>query len=257
MTAVFAADHKYSAALKYDLFTVEDGAMRYYGGSQNIYATPREKSCGCGIAGAADIILYIEAVNSEKTENYRSLSFSKAIFLAKSEELRKKYIPIIPGRGVNSFLLAMGMNKYFRKHRMKYRASWKWTASKKWEIVERMLKDDIPVIISIGNNFPAVWGKHELNLYVADEQIRTRHNDGSISRHTSGDAEAVLKEERTYRKQASVCGHFVVITAIEGNCLTVSSWGRRYYISIDEFDRYVKKHSTHIYSNILEIKRLG
>jgi hypothetical protein len=119
---------------------------------------------------------------------------------------------------------------------MKYRSRWKWTFIKKWKIVERMLKDDIPVILSIGNNFPIIWGKHELNLYVNDTASTTEH-------------------ETVYKKQQSVNGHFVVITAIEGNCLTVSSWGKKFYISIDEFDDYVKKHSTHIYSNILEIKK--
>lgn len=235
MKALFGENHKYSAALTKDLFTVEDGAVNSYGGSQNMYATEKERTCGCGIAGAVDIVLYIESVHSKAAAMQDKIKYSKSVFLAKSEEIRK-LIPIIPGRGVNSFLLAMGMNKYFRRHKMKYHAHWKWTSIKKWEIIERMLKDDIPVIIAIGNNFPAIWGRHELNLYVKDE---SKFSD----------------EQKVFRKQGSVCGHFVVATAIEGNCLTVSSWGRKYYINIDEYNQYVKKHSTHLYSNILEIRK--
>lgn len=247
MKALFGETRQYSAALSHDLFGVKDGSSVWYGGSQNLYQTQREKTCGCGIAGAADIVLYIDAINRIKAEGHRKVGNETKVtdpgiqiditaFLAESAILRKKYIPIIPGRGVNAFLLAYGLNRYFKKHGMKYRSRWKWTFIKKWKIVERMLKDDIPVILSIGNNFPIIWGKHELNLYVKDTASTTEH-------------------ETVYKKQQSVNGHFVVITAIEGNCLTVSSWGKKFYISIDEFDDYVKKHSTHIYSNILEIKK--
>lgn len=242
MKALFGERHKYSASLSRDLFTITDGAMKYYGGSQNLYGSPREKTCGCGISGAADVVMYIEALLTPgKTDNDTKtdpgvIIFDKETFMLKSSELRKKYIPIIPGRGVNSFLLARGMNRYFKKHKMEYRSRWKWTNLRKWQTVERMLKDDIPVILAIGNNFPIPWGKKELNLYVKDEAEST-------------------KAEPVYKKQQSVCGHFVVVTAIEENCLTVSSWGRKYYIDIDEYDLYVKKHSINVYSNILEIRR--
>ena len=101
-----------------------------------------------------------------------------------------------------------------------------------------MLEDDIPVILAIGNNFPFVWGKKELYLYVNDEEGKNEQG-----------------AEPVYRKSFGVYGHFVVVTAIEGNCLTVSSWGKKYYINIDEYDAYVKKHSIHLYSNILSIKK--
>ena len=139
-------DMKYSASLTRDLFTVEDGRNLFYGGSQNMYATPKERSNGCGIAGAADIIMYYDAVSSN------GKTFTKDEFLSLSNDLRK-HIPIIPGRGVNAFLLAWGLNKYFKKNGLHYRSRWKWTWIKKWETVERMLNDDIPVILAIGNNF--------------------------------------------------------------------------------------------------------
>ena len=249
MKSLFGEKNKYVASLSYDLFSIENGSVSSYGGSQNMYESLKERKCGCGIAGAADIILYIEALaeavksgnrtytaDSKMAQSLEKLTVSKERFLAASSELRKKYMPIIPGRGVNSFILAWGLNRYFKKHKMPYRSRWKWTALKKWKTVERMLNDDIPVILAIGNNFPFVWGKKELNLYVLD-------------------GKASASEEAVYRKEQSVCGHFVVVTAIEENCLTVSSWGRKYYINIDEYNAYVARHSIHLYSNILEIKK--
>ena len=226
---MFTENEGYNASLSHDFIELTDGNRNYYGGSQNMYDTPKERSCGCGIAGAADVILYLEAVN---TGNF---TVEKEKFMELSRLLRKKYIPIIPGRGVNAFLMARGMNRYFKKNGLPYHSYWKCTSFRKWQITERMLKNDIPVIIAIGNNFPMFWGKKELNLYVRDEQA--------------------TDSEEVYKKEQSVCGHFVVITSIKGNCLTVSSWGRRYFISIDEFNKYVFRHSTHMYSNILAIKR--
>lgn len=220
------------AALSHDLFSVDDGRLSSYGGSQNMYKTHRERSNGCGIAGAADIILYLEAV---KNGNF---TVSKDRFLELSSILKKKYMPIIPGRGVNAFILAIGLNRYFRKNGLTYRSRWKWTRYKKWETVEKMLKDDIPVILAIGNNFPIVWGKKKLNLYEIDEKAPE-----------AGDGEKV------YKRSFGVYGHFVVITAIEGNVLTVSSWGRKYYINTEEYDRYTRKYSIHLYCNILSIKK--
>jgi len=220
---------KYSAALSHDLFEVTSDMRKYYGGSQFLYLTERERTSGCGIAGAANIVLYLKAL---ETGEY---SVSAQEFLDISREIRK-YIPIIPGRGVNSFLLAGGLNRYFKKHGMGLKARWKMTRFRKWKQLEKMLMDDLPVILAIGNNFPFVWGRKELNLYIPD-------------------TDAMEQEEKVYKKYQGICGHFVIVTGIEGNCLTVSSWGKKLFINLDEYNRYVSKHSIHIYSNILEIKR--
>ena len=219
---------KYSASLSHDLFEIVLDRAKYYGGSQYFFKTGREQTCGCGIAGAVDVLLYREALQTGK------FTFSTQDFLEMAENIRK-YIPIIPGRGVNSFILASGLNRYFRKKGISLRAHWKITRHNKWEELENRLKKDIPVILAIGNNFPNVWGKKKLNLYVPDTKNKN-------------------PEEKVYKKQQGVNGHFVVVTAIEDNCLTVSSWGRKYFINIDEYDRYVAKHSIHLYSNILVIK---
>ena len=151
MKEIFESSDFGPAALSHDFIEIESGGRKYYGGSQNFYGTDRKKRCGCGITGAADVLMYLEAVENG---NY-TMPLDK--FLRLSEELRKKYIPIIPGRGVNAFLFASGMNRYFRANSMKYRAKWKCTSFNKWETAVKMLNNDIPVIVDIGNNFPFVW----------------------------------------------------------------------------------------------------
>ena len=100
-----------------------------------------------------------------------------------------------------------------------------------------MLKNDIPVILAIGNNYPFFWRGKGVNLYVQD-----------LSQNVPG--------ELCLRKERVVGGHFVVATAINGNVLTVSSWGRKYYINLEEYDRYASKISNQFYSNILGVRPL-
>ena len=230
MKALFGEKYKYSAALTHDLFTIVDGNMKYYGGSQNLYDNQKEKSAGCGIAGAADVVMYMKA---RDTGVY---TFRKEEFLSISNTIRK-YIPIIPGRGVNSFILAFGLNRLFKKNRIRYHAHWKCSKRDKWKITENMLKNDIPVILAIGNNYPFFWRGKGVNLYVQD-----------LSQNVEG--------ELCLRKERVVGGHFVVATAINGNVLTVSSWGRKYYINLEEYDRYASKISNQFYSNILGVRPL-
>ena len=100
---------------------------------------------------------------------------------------------------------------------------------KLWQRCEDMLRRDIPVIFSVGANFPKIWGRERLRLY-------TKLPDG------------------TFRPSGSVRAHFMTATALDDTHIRVSSWGRMYYISRGEFDEYVKKHSGSIICNIVYIK---
>lgn len=213
----------YNARLSHDLFEViENGEAVGYGGSQSWYPKDSDKKCACGITAAADVILYINAL---RKQNFR---IEKEDFINVSGMLKKKYLPVIPRFGVNSFILAIGMCRYFRKMEPGYVCYWKITPFRKWKTVEKMLKNDIPVILAIGSNFPIVWGKHGLKLY--------RKTDTGVS-------------------QTDVKGHYVVITGIHGDTIVISSWGKKYYIKKSEFDAYVRRYSGHLYSNILVIMR--
>ena len=218
------------ASLSHDLFEVRDGSrVISYGGSQSLYENRKTRALGCGIAGSASVILYMEALKNN------AFSITRDRFFALSNEL-KKYMPIIPGLGVNAYVIAFGLNRYFKKHGLGYHARWNFLPFGKWKNMERMLKNDIPVILAIGLNFPKVWGKRELDLY----------------EKTGGQGETA---DRSLKRYCSVRGHFVVVTGMNKDLLTISSWGKKLYIKIDEFKKYVLKYSTHLYSNIVVIKK--
>ena len=96
--------------------------------------------------------------------------------------------------------------------------------------MENMLDADIPVILSIGANFPLFWQDNRVNLY-------SRDSLGRMRRATSAKA------------------HYVTVTGSELNDLRISSWGREYYINKGEYFSYIHQHSNSIISNILMIER--
>jgi len=94
-----------------------------------------------------------------------------------------------------------------------------------------MLSEDIPVIISVGPNFPLVWQKHKADLYA--------ERAGEI------------------RKVSSVKAHFMTVTGMDDQWLSLSSWGRKYYMDRKEYEQYVSKHSGSFASNIVYIRKIN
>ena len=86
---------------------------------------------------------------------------------------------------------------------------------------------DVPVILSIGRNFPRVWRNAETAFY------------------TPG------------RKRPPACStnaHFVTVTAMDEGYLTVSSWGHPYRLSREEFDAYRREASASLLCTILDVR---
>lgn len=207
-----------------------------YRGSQTWCVSKTVHRSGCGLIAGTDLLLYLHrnhpACSSPLTcacEGEEPLSFAQYHRLV--QEIRKKYLPVIPHFGMNGWMLTGGLNRYFRNHHIPLRARWGVWGSELWEAVEELLERDIPVILAVGPNFPRIWGRDKLRFYV-------RRPDG------------------TYCSTCAVKAHFVTITGMDRRWLQIASWGKRYCIDREEFVRYVKKHSCYLFSNIAYIKEL-
>ena len=117
-----------------------------------------------------------------------------------------------------------------RRRGLPYRASWAFSGSKLWERVREMLDRDVPVILSIGPNFPLIWRKERLPFY-------SRRADGSFVRTSSAKS------------------HYVTVTGMDDSWVQISSWGREFFINRQEYDAFVKQHSTPLFSNVMYVKR--
>ena len=201
--------------------TVRQNNNEYYGGDQNLFPEKKLKGFGCGLIAASDVCIYLmDCPNTFDWDRY--YNFVKSI---------EKYFFYLPFFGMTGFALSFGINRVFRKFRLPYRGRWKILPLNETsrEKMAEMVSRGFPVIISIGPNFPNVFGKKRLTLY---------RKDGRGSFIPCG----------------SVGGHYVVVTEFpETGRMKVSSWGRTYYLDWEEYRNYARKKSMPLFTNYLEI----
>lgn len=214
------------------LSLVKDGKT-YFGGNQRLFADATMRGYGCGVIAAADLVYYLAMKNPDYATPYTGIPECGTLDFEKYERmcshLRSSFMPIIPHLGKTGPALAAGLNAYFSRYRIPIRAKWCIGHEKLFERIEEMLSEDLPVIFSVGANFPLFWGKHKVNLY-------TRSENGEM------------------RPSSATRAHFMTVTGIDEEFLELSSWGGKYYMSRKEYLGYVKAYGNSITSNIMYLK---
>ena len=187
------------------------------------------RKCGCGPVAAFDLCCYLESREyGHPLQPVRNISE----YCQRLEEVQKRYFPLLYPSGINGFLLAAGLNRLFRDRALPWHARWAGSGRMMLYRIKAMLAQDIPVILSVGPNFPFFWQKHTLPFYQ-----KNRH--GELQRSTAAS------------------GHYVTVLAIDDETMTVSSWGRQYIIKLKEYRTFVRNHSNALFSNIIIIEKKG
>ena len=132
--------------------TTENGTA--FGGNQAWFGYKFMKKSGCGVISAANLLLYMKGKRHVTEEEY--VDFAKRIW--------RQYLPVIPGFGMNGLTLMAGLNRYFHKHEIPLKAFWGISGKKMLSRIDEMLRKDLPVILSVGPNFPMILGKEKLNF---------------------------------------------------------------------------------------------
>ena len=217
--------------LKHPYIRVVREGICSFGGSQNWSARWDLRQCGCGAIAMTDLALYLkryhgcdgpELPDPAPLADYDRLCGS----------LQLKYLPMLPPVGINGLSLAIGLDLYFRFHKIPLRAFWGVRAKNIWTTMADMLDRDLPVIFSVGQNIPRVWEDHKLNLYV-------RRADGACT--------AVSR----------VKAHYMTVTAMDDNWMTVSSWGRQYLINRQEYEEFGRRYSIPLVNNLVWLKPIS
>ena len=230
---------------------LEDGRLSY-GGDQAWLSTAEERSFGCGLIAAADILRYLRVKEEEKTgslreENHANMDRNEDQHAAKSknrltqeeylEDIRvlSRDFKIRGPLGITGFGLARRMNRIFRREKLPYRAKWSIGRKRFEKRLSEMLSRDIPVLLSVGPGF-----------FHRNERLPMYHiTDG-------------------FTKVNSMHDHYVTVTGClelgaagenspAGKWLRISSWGGEYYVNYIEYMEHVRKYDNFLFSSLLYI----
>ena len=208
---------------------------RSYGGAQQFSENAMIRRCGCGIVAATDLLLYLCRQNApDDIPVFHKLLQEDPLPLSTYNDcilwMNQHYFPMIPYAGINGLMLMAGMQKFFLDYKLPCAARWCLAQSGLWERTERMLRQDIPVILAVGPNFPLLWRNERVQFYV-------KTADGK------------------YRPAAGAKSHFFTVTGMDDSWLQISSWGHKFYFNRWEFSNYVRKNTLGFVNNILLIER--
>lgn len=224
-------------SLKYPYLSIKKQEERSFGGNQAWSRSRVMQKYGCGVVGVADVLLYLGLHRSScETDLLHGILREDGLISYPRYErylmkMRKRYVPVLPFFGIPGFLLPVAFNKYFRHYRIDLRVGWCFRKALLLPRIEQMLEQDLPVLLAVGPNFPLFFRKKKLTFY--------------------------RQENGAYHSAVETAAHFVVVTGIVDGYLQISSWGKEYYISWDEYVKYVTKCSSFLVSNICRIREKG
>lgn len=235
---------------------VPDGASFSYGGSQQWFprtspfgTDTRLSRFGCGNTALSDLCLYLTRKHSVSTPETLAAEspdhpLSKESYLDYARLMNRRYTFTLPFFGCTGAALSLSLNHFFLRRRLPYRAHYMWlnTGGRMLSAIRDSLSNDIPVILSIGPNFPNFRGRHGVMFYSSD------------GKKAPGRLPHLLPSANQ-----NVHAHFVTITGLfytsSGSCvLSVSSWGKQYYISYGELRRYIRRYGLFLTSSLICVR---
>ena len=224
----------YMIGLQNPYISVEYSGRTSFGGDQQRCSDKVLRSCGCGVVAALDMLLYLDRWHSDVyvpefvglagTSPLPQSAYEQALAL-----LRRAYFPLFYPFGMNGLALSLGMNLFFKRHALPYKARWSVPKAELWQRIGTMLERDLPVIMAVGPNFPRFWKK-------------------------KGASFCRISPEGRYTPSVSAMAHFVTATGLDDEWVELSSWGNRYYMGREEFERYTKECSNSLLCSILYIE---
>lgn len=250
-------------ATKYDWTYYGNGSTKSYGGRQGWFGYIMTESdaynnetygkyltsqniakSGCGLISSADGLLYIcrkMGISNYVIKNWYQNDvidindYAEYIWYMESTQLG-----VDSTLGLNGYSMAHGLNNYYSLHDIDLKATWGVDKDDILDKTIEMLKNDIPVTLSIGPYALGLKDGYGVNFYIEDTSSST---PAYINRPWSSD---------------KVNNHYVTVTAViidditNKTYLQISSYGEKYFIDYDEYEEYIG-YKLSGFSNILYI----
>ena len=232
--------------LKHPYISVKNENSVSFGGSQMWFGKPKNnrkgidafrqdnriRCYGCGLVSAVDIFTYLKASSEGKDPEV----LDRQQYMENLREYDGGLFHTLYYMGIPGTKLARKLNKLFKKNGLKYKADWGVAVYELVAKLEEMLVNDIPATISVG---PAFMKKDRLTLY-------------KIKQKGHGVFEFIADDDTK--------DHYVTVTGMiigdKNRMLEISSWGRKYYIDMDEYISFVDRNDNTLFSNIVYIKKI-
>ncbi len=185
-----------------------------YGGSQNFFREKKgflnkyKAAGGCGIIAMSDTMNYL----------CRKTTFADREDYTRICDMVIRHTFWIPNKfGMTFYRIILLYPHILKRAGLSCRCFWGLSRRKLLPRIEEMIKNDTPVILNVPKLlFPLKNRKEKLTFYDENE-----------------------------KPAAFTAAHFVVVTGIyrsgEETYLQISSWGKKYYISLKEFTAFTKK----------------
>lgn len=215
-----------------------------YGGDQGFFkdAAPgsedvRKNAMGCGVVAFGDLLLYLGKSRPEmaipESKSYVNRINKEDEYIAYYNCIYKLLGGVSMKSGLSGVKLAFCFNRLSRREKWGLRAIWGCSDRKLYRRIEEMLSKDLPVIMCIPMLIFKKDKKDELPFYV--------------------------KKNGNMEKACMVSAHYVMVTGMiesDGEAfLKVSSWGKKYYVNWNEYEKMIQTHFLgNILGNILYIR---
>ena len=114
--------------IKHGYISVSKGQSRSFGGSQMLFASQSMREVGCGVIAALDLLLYLCRFHPGcRCDFFAEAAGDGCIDEKEYEELAqslsRRFFPLIPKLGINGLMLAGGLNRFFRRYELPFRAA--------------------------------------------------------------------------------------------------------------------------------------
>jgi hypothetical protein len=168
--------------------------------------------------------------------------------------INKQYTRTLPVIAVIGPAIASALNSYSDLFDLGLKATWKLKLNyyDMYDLIEEMLQKDIPVILSIGPNTPKLWGKNGIPLY---ELCEINYQE------PGSNSEEAAKPYYYKAVKQDVKGHYVTVTGLIKDdissriMLSISSWGKKYYINYEEYRDYIDSTGGTFTSSLIYLKK--
>jgi hypothetical protein len=236
-----------------DYVPVNYKGAKSFGGNQGWFPTERIlhrgnsiHRWGCGTIAVADLFLYLARSDKRWNTTATSLVHVNHPVIALEdyvwyiEFMHNRFAPVMPGSGMTGLAVARAVRHYAIKYQIPLRIAWKafMDDEEMLKAIRRMIRANLPVILSIGPNMPLVFMNKGVTFYT-----KSTKEDNTKLEHYIASAKDVHK-------------HFVVVTGIvalknKQQMLKISSWGREYYIHYQELRDYINLTGDTLTSSML------